>query len=342
MKRMITRAGLLLICATFVSATDLATYKSSYEKQMEGIVLAHGMKAADLRQQYAKALNALLETVKKAGDLDKTTAVMKEIARFGDEKEMPKELPVLLDIQNIQAAYTKQAFGFEVEKANKIILLSSKYDQVLEVRQRSLVSSSKLDEAKAVQAERKKIYEAEITKSAMSFLAPSKSKSNEKVLPDGTSKKEAGATHLKQLTTSTKEWKNLVDIEPVEAKVGYSEFTRYGKGGSGLEIGGKKFDTALLAHASSSIIYNLDGQYTDFSTSYGMKDGSGGSAIFHIIVDGKDKFTSDGMWSYGNTKTKGHKPILIKLSGAKTLELKTVGVRGGAGAWSAWGDPKVR
>jgi hypothetical protein len=78
------------------------------------------------------------------------------------------------------------------------------------------------------------------------------------------------------------------------------------------------------------------------STSYGMKNGSGGSAIFYIVVDGKEKFKSVGMWSYGNTKAKGHKPVTISISGGEKLELRTIGVRGGAGAWSAWGDPKIK
>jgi len=342
MNRAVTIAGLVLIAAGIASATDLTTYKATYEKEMDEITLAHGIKMTDLRQQYTKALDVLRETVKKAGDLDKTIAVMNDIDRFGKEKEMPAPPSALQDLQKLQSAFTKQASIFEADKAKKIILLSSKYDKVLERLQKSLVSASKLEDAKTVQAERKKIYEAEITKSAMSSVDQSKSESDKQVLPDGASKKEVGTSRLKPPTTSPKQWMSLADIEPAEAEVGHSELTRYGKGGDGLGIGGKKFDTAILAHASSSIIYNLDGQYAELSTSYGMKDGSGGSAVFHIIVDGKDEFTSDGMWSYGGTKTKGHKPISIRLSGAKTLELKTVGVRGGAGAWSAWGDPKIR
>jgi hypothetical protein len=153
---------------------------------------------------------------------------------------------------------------------------------------------------------------------------------------------EVGSRNVRRAGIPKREWTFLVDVEPAKASVGYSKLSRFKKGGEGLGIGDKQFETAILAHASSSITYELEGKYEELSTSYGMQNGAGGSAVFHIVLDGKEKFRSDGMWSYGATKAKGHKPVTINISGGKVLELKTVGVRGGAGAWSAWGDPRIR
>lgn len=35
-------------------------------------------------------------------------------------------------------------------------------------------------------------------------------------------------------------------------------------------------------------------------------------------------------------------PISLDITDIKILKLQTLAVRGGAGAWSAWGDPKVK
>ena len=170
MKRLIAIAGIILISAALASAKDLKTYKATYEKEMGILILSHGMKMAELGQQYTKALDVLLNKVKKAGDLDKTTAVMEEIARFRNEKEMPKKPSALLNIQNWQSSFAKQASSHESDKARKIISLTSKYDLALGRLQKSLVSSSMLDEAKAVQEERKGVKEREPYTSASRYV----------------------------------------------------------------------------------------------------------------------------------------------------------------------------
>ena len=171
MKRLITIAGIVLISAGLTSAKDLNTYRSIYEESMEDIILSLGMKMTDLDQQYSKSLDALLAKVKRAGDLDKTTAVMEEIARFGTENTMPAKPSELLDIQNLQSSFTKQASPHEANKAKSIITLTSKYDQALERLQKTLVSSSKLDDAKVVQTERKSVQQSVAVTTARAFIA---------------------------------------------------------------------------------------------------------------------------------------------------------------------------
>ena len=184
MKRLIAVAGIVLISAGLASAADLAAYKATYEKQMEGIILTHGMKMTELGQQYSTALDVLLAKVKKDGDLDKTTAVLEELARFRDDKGMPRQPSHLLDIQNLQAVFARQASAHETDKAQNVISLAVKYDQALERLQRSLVSASKLDDAKAVQEERNRVEQEEPVKSAHALIRSS-----------GVMKHPAGSAH---------------------------------------------------------------------------------------------------------------------------------------------------
>jgi rubredoxin len=68
--------------------------------------------------------------------------------------------------------------------------------------------------------------------------------------------------------------------------------------------------------------------------------GAGGVASFHIVCDGKKAFDSPWLWS-NHTQGVG-KPTILNIAGVDKLELITTAHRGGAGASSAWGDPKVR
>ena len=86
MRRFIIVAGAVLLFASLAPANDLNTYTATYEKKLEEIILSHGMVMSDVNRQYTEALAALLAEVQKAGDLDKTKAVMSEIARFGNQK----------------------------------------------------------------------------------------------------------------------------------------------------------------------------------------------------------------------------------------------------------------
>jgi hypothetical protein len=183
MKKIIAIVAIVLISSGIASAQDLKTYKATYEKSIENIMLSHGMKMTDLGQNYSNALDALLTKVKKAGDLDKCTAVMEEIARFRVEKGMPKQPSASLGIKKLQSAFAKQASSHEAGKAKDIISLTGKYDKALERLQKSLVSSDKFDDARATQAERKSVQETDVYKNAKAILVPHTSIST-KVTPE--------------------------------------------------------------------------------------------------------------------------------------------------------------
>lgn len=166
MNRLQLIAGLTLAFAVLGSGAELRTYKATYEGNLEGIVLSQGPKTDALGQQYTKALQALLGSVKKAGDFDKTTAVIEEIERFGKEKSVPDKSTAFPELKNLQSSYIRQELYNETEKAKKIISLVSKYDDALDSLQRSLVSSSNLADAKHVKDEREAVQSSAVVVAA--------------------------------------------------------------------------------------------------------------------------------------------------------------------------------
>jgi hypothetical protein len=175
MKRIIVTVSAMLIISGIASAQDLKTYRATYDKEMGSISLSHGMRMTDLGVHYTKSLDSLLARVKKAGDLERTTAVMDELTRFRNERGIPKKPSVVLDIQNLQSLFAQQAYTHEANKAKAIISLTSKYDSALDRLQKSLVSSSKLDDARAVQKERESVKNNESYISAKAIIVSSNS-----------------------------------------------------------------------------------------------------------------------------------------------------------------------
>ena len=171
MNKCVFAAGMLLVSATVLFAADLKAHKSTYEKRMGTIVLEHGMKITELGGHYTQALDALLSKVQKVGNLDKTTAVMAEMSRFSKQKAMPSAPSALLEIRNLQSSFSRQATLYEGSRAKRVFTLSSKYDQALDRLQRGLVSSGKLDAAKAVQEERRKVQASPAYQAAKGILS---------------------------------------------------------------------------------------------------------------------------------------------------------------------------
>ncbi|HUS91979.1 MAG TPA: NPCBM/NEW2 domain-containing protein [Phycisphaerae bacterium] len=136
------------------------------------------------------------------------------------------------------------------------------------------------------------------------------------------------------------EWIYLVDLQEDSAAVGWGSFGKVTRDKGVLGIAGTDFETGLSVHASSKVVYSLHGRYRQLSLFYGLRTGAGGVASFHVVCDGKKVFDSPWTWS-NNTHGTG-RPTVLNITGVDKVELITTGHRGGQGAFSAWGDPKVR
>ncbi len=192
----------ILITTGIVLGKDLQFYRGTYDKELEAIVLSNAMKMTGLGRQYTDALEALLATVRKAGDLNKTTAVLNEITRFRDERAMPAEPSTILEIGTLQSSYIKQASVGEASRARSVLALTSKYDRALERLQKTLVSANHLDKAREVQEESANTGESAIVVDARSLLLALRDQEPVKQQPtdvsSGSSKK-LGPSELRSL-----------------------------------------------------------------------------------------------------------------------------------------------
>lgn len=160
--KLLVNGYFLFLCLLSVQAVDLPAFRGVYQKNSEEILQSYQPKYDELQQQYQKALDALKAQVQAQGDLAKTKAAVAEIARFQRAKSLPatldeKEIP---EIKALQTGYVKQYAEFEKEMTAKLGSLTAKYVQALDLLQKELVKTGKLDEATEVQAERAKAQAA--------------------------------------------------------------------------------------------------------------------------------------------------------------------------------------
>ena len=102
----------------------------------------------------------------------------------------------------------------------------------------------------------------------------------------------------------------------------------------------KEFDKGIGAATNAEIVYNLDGDYTHFTTYVGTDknyDHNSTSIIFKIFADGKEVYTSDVI-----RKDSKAKFISLDVTGVKELKLVANDAGdGGLGDFASWADTKV-
>lgn len=200
MKKFVSAVWILFVCSSFLFAADLETYQATYDKRMGDIVLEHGMKMTEVNQQYSKFLKSLLEKVRRTGDLDKTTEVAAEISSI-EKNGVPMEGTInATELEIVRAAYIKKVSAYEEERANKIVSLVSKYDNALDRLQKQFVISNQMDDAKAIQTERRNVESSPEVKSATLIMFNIKNNNTAPVKPTAKRKNDVArvehSTHL--------------------------------------------------------------------------------------------------------------------------------------------------
>ncbi|HVT89051.1 MAG TPA: NPCBM/NEW2 domain-containing protein [Tepidisphaeraceae bacterium] len=117
----------------------------------------------------------------------------------------------------------------------------------------------------------------------------------------------------------------LSDLTPTSAVNGWGTFEKdrsNGEAGShdghGIALNGKSYDKGLGVHAGSTIVYNLDGKYSQFLADIGVDDevGSKGSVVFHVYADNRKIYDSGKMTGNSVTQSVG-----LDVAGARQLKL---------------------
>lgn len=88
--------------------------------------------------------------------------------------------------------------------------------------------------------------------------------------------------------------------------------------GGTLSVNGATYAKGLGVHSYSEVRYMLNGQCSTFEASVGVDDevGSRGSVVFHVVVDGVERYTSGVI-----TGVSVSQPVLVSVSGARELTL---------------------
>ena len=135
---------------------------------------------------------------------------------------------------------------------------------------------------------------------------------------------------VREVPLSTVRWKS--------ASVGWEEPTRdYVPEHKPLESGEQFHETGLYAHANSSYVYDLNGEWKQLSSAYGLQNLNEGSVVFVVKCDGQEKFRS------GLIKDWIEGLISVDLRGVDQLEL--IVENGGDGEWGdcgIWFSPILR
>ena len=117
----------------------------------------------------------------------------------------------------------------------------------------------------------------------------------------------------------------LSDLQPASYRhMPYLGGVRYGWqadraiGGSPLSLRGVRYRKGIGVHAHAELVYRLDGQYRLFRAVVGVDDntGGGGSVVFVVLVDGKERFRSERLTGHSAPVE-----VNVPLAGAQELRL---------------------
>ena len=104
---------------------------------------------------YLEALDRIKNWVQAEGSLEKLTVVLAELKRFQTEGTVPAEASKMAEIARLQAGYQVEEAKVKSATDVRVTLLLSQYDRALKGLQESRVREGKLDDATAIQSERK-------------------------------------------------------------------------------------------------------------------------------------------------------------------------------------------
>jgi hypothetical protein len=133
----------------------LTSWRTVYDKSLQGILAKHQTSCTKLAAEYLKALRNLKETVQKQGDLEGLKAVSDEAARFEIRGDMPDNA-IATDQPELASLQTKYRDSFSrtsVTTAKTLLELAGQYEKRLVELRKELTQQGKIEEATEVDTE---------------------------------------------------------------------------------------------------------------------------------------------------------------------------------------------
>ena len=137
----------------------LSSLKSSYEQARLEIGAACVRREKECVKQYGKAVEALLDAMRKKGDLDGYRVVEAEKKRFSAEGTVPDAEDAAPVLPTAVQAYHKAVADVNSGKERETAGLLCKYAAALDGLIKQLTRENKIEDALAAKAEREKVQE---------------------------------------------------------------------------------------------------------------------------------------------------------------------------------------
>ena len=166
-------AGEALAASSPAPPEEAIKGKATYTQKLQEITQECDAVKAELPARYRKTLDALRLEAKQKGDLDAVQAADAEIQRFEKQKNMPPVTPQPANPDLAKAAkLCRDAMDrSEQDAAQKVIELTERYMQFLDLHVKQAVRDDKLDLAKAFDAELKAARETPAYQAAKFLIA---------------------------------------------------------------------------------------------------------------------------------------------------------------------------
>lgn len=161
---------------------DLETTRFQYDAGITAVHSARLEAERALSNQYTNTLHSLRVRAQNAGDLDTVKQLIAEKARFDAERRAPVAQPALPELRNLALALGRRLREIEVKEATDTIRQAQQYEATLSALQTALTRQGKIDEASAVQNERKALAASETYLQAKATIAEAPSPAKPRAL----------------------------------------------------------------------------------------------------------------------------------------------------------------
>jgi hypothetical protein len=138
---------------------DLKALQDAYAKAIQKVEGDSASAAQSLPTNYIKALQAIQQAAKKAGDLEGLTAANRELERFKADQTVPDQPDASTPdaIKKLQTEYKAATAKNDMEKNKKIVSITKQYLENLNSLQTDLTKNDTVDKALNVNAEIKRV-----------------------------------------------------------------------------------------------------------------------------------------------------------------------------------------
>lgn len=185
--KILSRLLLVLVIPATIFAENLSTFQQAYQKALTALHAQKQTKLDQLGTGYSAALERQMATTQRAGDLEATLEVKKEITRFAEEKSaLPEDqLSPRSGLRSLQSRLLTAQAGIDAEFNQKGNELLVRYVAKLDGLITQLTIEGNIDQAIAVRNEREQLSKEIRSGRSSNLIAQSEAETLPAEKPEG-------------------------------------------------------------------------------------------------------------------------------------------------------------